>query len=138
MPSAAAQPALFETPKVTNGFRDPAFTKKRDRPLHRWVPWVAGFSAHFVQDCLTHYLPQSNRGQRWVLDPFAGVGTPLVESYMRGLNVVGFEINPYAALAARLKLETRNVSTIAFANYIAAFRRHMDRRSANVSPPHSN
>jgi DNA modification methylase len=31
-----------------------------------------------------------------VLDPFAGVGTTLVESYRRGLNVIGFEINPYA------------------------------------------
>jgi hypothetical protein len=137
MSSAAVQSALFEPPKVTAGFRDPAFSKNRDLPLHRWVPWVAGFSAHFVEDCLDHYLPRGSRGQRWVLDPFAGVGTTLVQAYLRGLNVIGFEINPYAALAARLKLETRSVSTIAFARAISAFERFMERHSTNGSVPHS-
>src|SRR5271157_337750 len=125
MTSAAAQAVLFGPPKVTVGFRDPAFSKNRDLPVHRWVPWVAGFSAHFVEDCLDHYLPRAGRGQRWVLDPFAGVGTTLVQAYLRGLNVIGFEINPYAALAARLKLETHSVSTIAFARAISAFERFM-------------
>ena len=36
-----------------------------------------------------------------VLDPFAGVGTTLVESVFAGHNAVGFEINPYALLACR-------------------------------------
>jgi hypothetical protein len=39
-----------------------------------------------------------------VLDPFAGVGTTLVQAMRRGWNAVGFEINPYAALACRAKL----------------------------------
>jgi DNA modification methylase len=137
MTAASAQPALFETSKVTNGFRDSAFSKNRELPLHRWVPWVAGFSAHFVQDCLSHYLPQTSRRQRWVLDPFAGVGTTLLEAYIRGMNVVGFEINPYAALAARSKLEAGNVSAIAFAKAINAFERHMDRRCLNGASPRS-
>lgn len=137
MAVAATQPALLEAPKVTNGFRDPAFSKNKELPLHRWVPWVAGFSAHFVEDCLRHYLPQNSRSQRWVLDPFAGVGTTLVEAYIRGLNVVGFEINPYAALAARLKLEARNISTIAIAKNISAFEGYMGRRAANGSVPHA-
>src|SRR6266478_745491 len=99
------QVPLIDISKISNGFRDPAFSKNREVPLHRWVPWVAGFSAQFVQDCLEKYLPKRRRDQLWVLDPFAGVGTTLVEAYLRGLNVIGFEINPYAALAARLKLE---------------------------------
>jgi tRNA G10 N-methylase Trm11 len=47
-----------------------------------------------------------------VLDPFAGVGTTLVQAFRRGLNVVGFEINPYAALAARMKLESAVLPTL--------------------------
>jgi DNA modification methylase len=39
-----------------------------------------------------------------VLDPFAGVGTTLVEAQLRGWHAVGFEINGYAALACRTKL----------------------------------
>ncbi len=122
------QTTLFDTSKITNGFRDSAFTKNREVPLHRWVPWVAGFSAHFVQDCLDRFLPENRRNQTWILDPFAGVGTTLVEAYIRGLNVIGFEINPYAALAARLKLEANEVPTKLFGHWINAFEEYMDRR----------
>jgi len=68
------QVPLIDISKITNGFRDPAFTKNREVPLHRWVPWVAGFSAQFVQDCLSEYLPESRRSRLCLMDPFAGVG----------------------------------------------------------------
>ena len=103
------QTTLFGAPAVTNGFRDSSFAKNKNLPLHRWVPWVAGFSADFVEDALKNYLP-SGDSNAWVLDPFAGVGTTLVESYLSGLNVVGFEINPYAALATRIKLKAIKIS----------------------------
>jgi hypothetical protein len=41
-----------------------------------------------------------------VLDPFAGVGTTLVQALLNGFNSVGFEINPYAALACKIKLNS--------------------------------
>lgn len=125
------QVPLFDAAKVTAGFRDPAFTKNREVPLHRWVPWVAGFSAQFVQDCLQEYLPDSDPSELYVLDPFAGVGTTLLEAYTHGLNVVGFEINPFAALAARSKLEALRVSPKLLSDQIEAFEKYMNRRSAN-------
>jgi len=103
------QTTLFGAPAATNGFRDSSFAKNKNLPLHRWVPWVAGFSADFVEDALRNYLPKGD-SDAWVLDPFAGVGTTLVESYLGGLNVVGFEINPYAALATRIKLKAIRIS----------------------------
>jgi hypothetical protein len=54
------------------------------------------------------------RKKALVLDPFAGVGTTLIEAQRRGISSVGFEINPFAALAARAKLETAAVATEAF------------------------
>jgi hypothetical protein len=119
---------LIDTAKLVNGFRDPAFTKNREVPLHRWVPWVAGFSANFVQDCLTKYGAWSQNEKVWVLDPFAGVGTTLLEAYCRGLNVLGFEINPYAALATRLKLEAVQIRPSLLASRIKAFEAFMCRR----------
>ena len=71
--------------------------------IHRWVPWIAGFSADFVVDALRRYLPGGTERDTCVLDPFAGVGTTLVESIRHGYNAIGFEINPFAALAARVK-----------------------------------
>jgi hypothetical protein len=83
---------------------------RRDLPIHRWVPWIAGFSAQFVDDCLSNYLPDNGKGDYCVLDPFAGVGTTLVQAYTKGFNVVGFEINPYAALASKVKLEAAGIN----------------------------
>ena len=103
------QTTLFGAPAATNGFRDSSFSKNKNLPLHRWVPWIAGFSADFVEDAIRSYPPQKN-SDSWVLDPFAGVGTTLVESYLTGLNVVGFEINPYASLATKIKLNAMKIS----------------------------
>ena len=83
-------------------FRDPAFIANRDAPVHRWVPWIAGFSRQFVQDALARHLPEPGAGV--VLDPFAGVGTTLIEADLAGHAAIGFEINPYAAFAAKTKL----------------------------------
>jgi len=125
------QSTLFGLPAATNGFRDPSFAKNKNLPLHRWVPWVAGFSADFVQDCIHNYLPNANRDS-WVLDPFAGVGTTLVEAYLGGLNVVGFEINPYAALATKLKLHVMEISVLQMRREIEKFERFMERAERGI------
>src|SRR5690348_9795330 len=120
------QTTFFGAPAATNGFRDPSFAKNKTLPLHRWVPWIAGFSADFVQDCMAKYLSTHN-AESCVLDPFAGVGTTLVESYLAGLNVIGFEINPYAALATKIKLSSIKVSVHDLSRQIAAFERFMEK-----------
>ncbi len=119
------QAALIEAPRPANGFRDSAFTKNKELPLHRWVPWIAGFSAQFVDDCFHKYL--ASEANAVVLDPFAGVGTTLLEAHTHGYEAIGFEINPYAALAARLKLEADRIPPKALKAQIVGFRRFMDR-----------
>jgi hypothetical protein len=68
------------------------------------VPWIAGFSGQFVEDVFREFLPNSLTQRPLVLDPFAGVGTTLVQAMLHGYDTVGFEINPYAALATHVKL----------------------------------
>ena len=87
------------------GFRDPAFAANRDSPVHRWVPWIAGYSQQFVQSALSRCLDRPGT----VLDPFAGVGTTLVEADRIGHEAIGFEINPYAAFASRTKLKAHRM-----------------------------
>ncbi|MGH9345474.1 MAG: DNA methyltransferase [Terriglobia bacterium] len=125
------QPSLLELPSTDNGLRDSAFAKNRDLPVHRWVPWIAGFSAQFVGDCLTKYFPESRKNDAWILDPFAGVGTTLVEAYAHGHNVIGFEINPYAALAAKVKLQASSVRPKALAAHISGFNTFLKQHSSN-------
>lgn len=98
-------PSLEKLPEPgETGFGDTAFTKNREEPLHRWVPWIAGFSASFVGEILDKEFGAHKAGV--VLDPFAGVGTTLIEGLRRNHDVVGFEINPYAALACQVKIES--------------------------------
>lgn len=87
----------FEPNSGVNGgaFRDSAFTDNKTLPIHRWVPWIAGFSAGFVDSVLESFLRHGAGGTRpLVLDPFAGVGATLVQAVLRGHDAIGFEINP--------------------------------------------
>ena len=83
------------------GFGDTAFAENHDRALHRWVPWIAGFSGSFVAGVIESVRSPGRRLQ--VLDPFAGVGTTLIEALKKGDDATGYEINPFAALACRVK-----------------------------------
>src|SRR5260370_12873175 len=84
----------------SSAFCDPAFASNKTLPLHRWVPWIAGFSSDFVRDALTRYLD----GRGTVLDPFSGVDTTLVDAFLLGHDVLGFKNNPYPTLPYRIKL----------------------------------
>jgi len=109
---------LFEIPdNGCSSFKDPAFAQNRNMPVHRWVPWIAGFSAHFVRDILSNYL----QSPATVLDPFCGVGTALVEAFLLGHKAIGFEINPYAVFACRTKLHSHQVNARRLETAIAHF-----------------
>ena len=102
------------------GFRDAAAAENKQAPLHRWVPWIAGYSSSFVADVFDHYL--GDAGDATVLDPFAGVGTTLVEAELRGWRSVGFEINAYAALACRSKLAAADLDPETLEEAIEGYR----------------
>jgi hypothetical protein len=117
--------------------RDAAAMENKTQAVHRWVPWIAGFSAQFVEDAIEAYLPVAKRDQALVLDPFAGVATTLIEALKHGCDVVGYDINPFAVLAARAKINCVDVLTDDFRCEIDAFRsamlrfeQHVDRRYA--------
>ena len=103
----------------TSGFRDTAFSDNHDRTLHRWVPWVAGFSGRFVAGVLEKV--RRDRQRLRVLDPFAGVGTTLIEALKYQDEAIGFEINPYAALASRAKIRAPHYDVDVLATMLDRF-----------------
>lgn len=117
---------LFEPSTVGNGnsrasFRDPAFGENKNLPIHRWVPWIAGYSASFVDDVISAFL--ANGRKAMVLDPFCGVGTTLLQALLRGHDAIGFEIIPYPALAARAKLNALSVEVTEFDETLTGMRK---------------
>ncbi len=105
----------------TAAFSDPAFSRNRKAPVHRWVPWIAGFSKHFIEDAIETFMDGE---LHTVLDPFAGVGTTLVEADLAGHRAVGFEINPYAAFAAQTKLQAYQLPIAALRSTISDLKTH--------------
>ena len=116
-----------------SGFRNPAFVSNRASPIHRWVPWIAGFSQQFVEDALHRCI--SDYGT--VLDPFAGVGTTLVEADRAGHEAIGFEINPYAIFVARTKLHAHRANVDQLRRIIGKFRSFLSEAEINGMMPRS-
>lgn len=114
-------------------FNDPAFASNKTLPIHRWVPWIAGFSSDFVRDVLSRYLDSKGT----VLDPFAGVGTTLVEAVLLGHDAIGFEINPYAALACRTKVNADHIAVEKLYDEILKFRSFYNEKISSGYAPKS-
>jgi len=76
------------------------FRSNEARSVHRWWPYVQGYSAEFVAGVLS---AADLRPGATVLDPFAGSGTTLVEARRAGFRTWGTEILAPAVLAARVK-----------------------------------
>ena len=77
------------------------FSDNADLPVHRWWPYVQGYSAEFVADVIRR---EGLASGSTILDPFAGSGTTLVEARRAGHRAWGYELMPPAALAARVKI----------------------------------
>lgn len=88
------------------------FSNNKHLPVHRWSPYVQGFSADFVYSVLLQYWHTYSLEQRdcLVYDPFAGVGTALVEAKRLGIRrCMGTELNPLLAFLANAKLRAWNI-----------------------------
>ncbi|MGQ9628057.1 MAG: hypothetical protein ACUVV0_14275, partial [Anaerolineae bacterium] len=84
------------------------FTSNINEHIHRWAPYVQGFSASFVQSIFDQY--ENNYASPVILDPFAGCGTVLVQAKLNGFKSYGTELNPLLQFIADTKLNCWDVS----------------------------
>ena len=78
------------------------FNKNKKEPIHRWYPFVEGYSKEFIQSI----LEEMGRDNLVCLEPFSGSGTTALELQNNGISCYAFEVNPLMYLIARVKLET--------------------------------
>jgi hypothetical protein len=104
------------------------FTPNVNEHIHRWAPYVQGFSALFVQGIFHQY----RKIYRYpvVLDPFAGCGTVLVQAKLNGFKSVGTELNPLLHFIANTKLNCWDVSP----NYLLKTFNEMPRNKVRPAP----
>jgi len=94
--------------KIIENTQPIQFTPNINEHIHRWAPYVQGFSAMFVQTILDQY--RKVYGHPVVLDPFAGCGTVLVQAKLNGYRSIGTELNPLLQFIANEKLNSWDLS----------------------------
>lgn len=77
------------------------FDKNKNVMVHRWYPFVEGYSKEFIEDIL-HELPFT---PQCALEPFSGSGTTPVELQNHQVQCHSFEVSPFMHLLAKVKLE---------------------------------
>lgn len=116
-----------------HGFGDTSFSENLTKPIHSWTPWIGGFSAEFVRGLIGRQL---GKGKAYrVCDPFCGVGTTLVECARAGHSSTGVELNPYAAMSARLKASARGIAIAEIRAYEQSLQDHWSRLSDDRGYP---
>jgi hypothetical protein len=104
------------------------FTSNINEHIHRWAPYVQGFSALFVQSVLEQYKGEYSNPV--ILDPFAGCGTVLVQAKLNGYKSFGTELNPLLQFIADTKLNCWDVSP----NYLLKTHNDLPRNKRSSAP----
>ncbi|MBF2518375.1 site-specific DNA-methyltransferase [Listeria marthii] len=86
------------------------FGKNKKVPIHRWYPFVEGYSREFIQSIIA----EQEVKPKICLEPFSGSGTTALELQTMGIKCYSFEVNPfmYTLSRAKLKANSYNVRTI--------------------------
>lgn len=115
-------------PERIGDYSDAASSHNKSLSIHRWAKWIAGFSGEFARSAIRRHLPsvESRDTTLTVLDPFAGVGTTLIEASRLGLNTIGFEINPFAAMVCRVKMGAADVCPDELLEALRGYERFME------------
>lgn len=74
------------------------FANNMSLPVHRWFRYTAGFSATWIRELI------ESENRKYILDPFGGSGTVMIESEFAGVNSIGIEAHPYIYRIASAKM----------------------------------
>lgn len=76
------------------------FSKNKDIPYHGWFKYREGYSHTLIKEL----LQKSGIGaDEYVLDPFCGSGTTVVEAALNGYSGAGIDINPVSVFISEIK-----------------------------------
>lgn len=113
--SRAPQHSLpfVETPEDISSGVGLTFRDSKTLPIHRWYPYVEGFSADYVRSKLLRF----GKGIHSVYDPFGGAGTVQLEASILGFKSYFAEVNPFMAFIALTKVNATKWAHEHFALY---------------------
>ena len=96
--------------------------------VHGFCTYPAMMVPKMQRELLDVCLQETGDSRLTLLDPFAGSGTILVEGMLRGLNVVGLDVNPLAILLCKVKTSIVDPDEVS---------KHAAALFSNISTPNS-
>lgn len=96
------------------------FNKNKLEPVHRWYPFVEGYSKDFIKSIIDEFENKN----LVCLEPFSGSGTTALELQNMGIKCISFEVNPLMYLIGKVKLYSSYSAqeALEWHNYIIAAR----------------
>lgn len=85
---------------------DVTFKNSKNVPFQRWYPYIEGYSPNFVLSLIEKYCKDATL----IYEPFAGTGTTLFASDMKGINTVYSEVNPLLRFLIDTKISVMSLS----------------------------
>lgn len=103
------------------------FDKNKNVFVHRWYPFVEGYSKDFIEDILNElsFTPSC------ALEPFCGSGTTPVELQNHNIRCYSFEVSPFMYLLSTVKLG-REYTVEVFESYVKAITQKLSRTNRNI------
>lgn len=77
------------------------FNKNKELCIHRWYPFVEGYSKEFIESIVN----EQNQRVDLCLEPFSGSGTTALELSTKEINCISFEVNPFMFTLSKAKLK---------------------------------
>ena len=74
------------------------------------------YPAKFIPQIVRRLINENSKAGDWVMDPYGGCGTTIVEARLSNRNSIGFDINPAAVLMAMAKVKEIDPAKLERAN----------------------
>ncbi len=81
----------------------------KDKPIHRWCVFPHSFTDELVSSLIDEWELNSKDK---ILDPFAGAGTTVLTAKVKGIPATGYDLSPFAVLAAQTKITNYNLEKL--------------------------
>lgn len=109
------------------------FALNKAEPIHRWYPYLEGYSSCLVDDIITDIGPENIKV---ICDPFCGTGTTSLVASSHGIKSYYCETNPFmqqvieAKINAVKRLRDRNT----YSKYLKAFLKKLENCNFELYP----
>ena len=108
--------------------------KQNSYLTHNLHPYPAKFIPQIPKELIVRLSTKNN----WVLDPFCGSGTSLVEARLTGRNSIGVDVNPLSCLISKVKVTPLNSDDLSKIEKVSFQIREDILRGAKYEPPNYN